>query len=102
MNPLARTDRKMVLTLGANLQVLIKFLVKNHRAAFWTFSPQPLWDFALLGFGSELGLFDKARIIGGWRSDGRFHCRRLELQRFFGKSGGHARQTLFRTRSASA
>jgi len=79
----------VVLTLGADFQVLVQFLVKDHRAAFWALGPKALGDLAFLRFRSQLGFLDKTGVIGRRRSNCRLDRGRLELQCFFGKRRSH-------------
>jgi hypothetical protein len=65
MNAFARADGKMMLALGADLQVFVQFLVENHRLAGRAFRPKPLGNVAFFGFAAaELGFFGERRLRG--------------------------------------
>ena len=60
MDPFPRANGKMMSAFGADLEVLIEFLVENHRAAARALGPKALRNVALAGFGCELGLANEA------------------------------------------
>jgi hypothetical protein len=69
----ARADGEVVLTLDANLEIGVQFLVVNHVAALFALGPEALGDVAFARFGpGQLGLFQKSGLrLGRGRSDGR-------------------------------
>src|SRR5206468_378872 len=85
MDALASTDAKMMLALGADLEVFVQFLVENHGAAFGVraLGPETLRDFAFARFAArQLVLFGKSRVRVGWGwSDGRFAA--IQAEGFF-------------------
>ena len=78
-----------MLAMSTDLQVLVQFLIENHRRALGTFGPQTFGDFALLRLGGcQFGFFGE---IGVGRRDRRRNGRlnRLQLQRLFCEGGCH-------------
>ena len=62
MDALAGADGEMMLAMRADLQVLVQFLVENHRGALRALGPQALGNVAFLGFAAgQLGLFGERR-----------------------------------------
>ena len=96
MNALAGADGEMMPALPADFEVLVEFLVENHRLALGTFRPKTFGDFAFLGFraGPEFELFLNEAggvVVIGWRRQGRFN--RVNADGFLGKRGcGHGQK----------
>src|SRR5215510_10400229 len=86
MNPLPGADRKMMLALRTNLEVVVQFLVEHHRFTLRTLGPKPFWDLLLLLLSSpHLRLLDKGRLrCRRRRGHRRFN---IEAQTFVGVRG---------------
>src|SRR6266498_5280170 len=89
MNAFARAEGEVVLAFAADLEVLVEFLVEDHRRALRTFGPQTLRDVALLFLrAGELGFLGErsaARVHGRLRERG-FSA--VSAKRFFIEDGG--------------
>ena len=104
MDSFPGADGKMVLAMGANLQILVEFLVEDHSAAFGALGPKAFQDLPLFGFGAgEFGLFSKSGIPRnrGWGGNGRLGC--FETEGLLCESiGRHSHQTGFGLRELGA
>jgi len=93
LNAFTRADGKMMLTMRADLEVLVQFLVEYHRTALGAFGPKALRDLALLGFGRRQPRFlRKSGAPTGGRSERRFGG--FETEGLFVKRGRRHTQTI--------
>ena len=87
MDAFARADRKMMMAMRADFQVLVEFLVIKHRGAFRAFDPKAFGNFFFARFGGgEFRFFNEAAVgIRRGRGDGGFDT--VHAERFFCEGG---------------